>query len=279
MFELHYEPLERSENLKRWEIAVIPWDTETFGFGVYVLKARPDAGDIGNEAGALEAALNACAQSRQAPMIIASVPAEQTELSFLLQRAGFNLIDIALGIRYENLDNLCAPPAGNLSLRPAAASEMNTLVEIAGVSFRHGRYHMDPDFSASLADQRYRDWIRRCFDPANPQQILTALSDEAICGFSVVECTGTEGYLNLHAIDPQCQGKKLGTRLIAESLRYLHNRGANSAGTKISASNLQAMNMHFHLKGRFATAERLFHRHQRKQSGDGFPAAPGSNVK
>jgi RimJ/RimL family protein N-acetyltransferase len=264
MFELHYEPFIINDKLKAWKIAAVPWDTETFGFGVSVLSPFYDE-VFTDKFTSLENALEAYSKSKQVRMITASIPAMQVEMSLLLQKAGFHLIDTALSVCYDNLHNFSENSSQRLSLAPVTSAEMSLLVDMAGVSFRHGRYHMDPRLPNTLADQRYKDWLDRCHKPDNPQQILTARFDGTICGFSVVEHKAAEGYLHLHTIDSKWRGKKLGQGMIIQSLRYLHNLGANCIDTKISASNLRALNMHARLHGRFITVERLLHWHRQER--------------
>jgi len=264
MFELQYEPLIINKKQQSWEIAVIPWDTETFGFGVSSLRPFSD-GCQREEMALVEKTLKAYSKDKQVLLITASIPIEEKAIFFLLQRAGFRFIDLSLSIRYENLEFFSEQKPSGLSLNPATSEETGILIETAGVSFQHGRYHLDPMVPNSLADQRYRDWLSRCCNLDNPQQVLTLKFHDTICGFSVVECTGSEGYMHLHAIDSKWRGKKLGQSMIIQSLRYLHNSGAKIVGTKISASNLKALNLHSQMDGRFVKVDRLLHWHYQKQ--------------
>lgn len=265
MFELLYEPLIITEDLKPWEIALIPWDTETFGFGVSALKPC-----YGNKyihmADSLKEALEAYSKSKGVHLITAAIPAEERATSVFLQGAGFDFIDVTLRVTYENLEDLPMPCNTALSVVPATPDEIEIIADIAGCSFQHGRYHQDIYLSRSLADQRYRDWVLRCLDPENPQEVLAVKFEDAICGFSVVEHAGGEGYLHLHAISSKWQGRRLGFEMILQSLRYLYNSGAKSIDTKISASNLKAVNMHSQLNGRFADVEYLWHWHRKDQN-------------
>ncbi|MHC5000071.1 MAG: GNAT family N-acetyltransferase [Planctomycetota bacterium] len=263
MFELNYEPFIVSDNLNAWEIAVIPWDTETFGFGVSMLNPLCDE-ICTDKFTSLKNALEVYSDRKQVDMITASIPAMQVEMSSLLQKAGFRLIDTALSVRYDNLGDLAENNAKRLSLAPVVPSEMEFLIEMAGISFYHGRYHMDPCLPNTLANKRYIDWLNRCLSPDNPQQILAAKIGDTLCGFSVVGCKDSEGYLHLNAIDAKWQGKKLGSEVILQSLRYLYNLGAKSVETKISASNLRAINMHARLNGRFISVDRLMHWHRQE---------------
>jgi hypothetical protein len=262
MFELHFEQFNIREDLVSWEIATVPWDTETFGFDVSLLKPHYDMKFHSNEANALKDALIKYSQNRHVRLIIVSIPSEQFQTCALLQKAGFRVIDTALGVRYENLHEIIKKDSLRLSLSPAVPDEMNILADMAAISFQHGRYHLDPCLPRILADQRYKDWLKRCHHPENPQKILTARVNHTICGFSVVEYNDSRGYLHLHAIDFKWHGQKLGQEMIIQSLRYLYEAGARHAETKISASNLAALNMHSRLQGRFIAAETLLHWHQ-----------------
>ncbi len=260
MFELQYEPLIMNEKLKPWEIAVIPWDSESFGFGVSALEPCYDDKQS-NQAALLEDALKAYCQDKQVRLITATISSDQHAASLLLQKAGFYFIDLSLSVHYGNLKDISTGSPAGFSLTMATPEEIDVLVEMAGRSFQHGRYHLDDCFPRPLADRRYADWLSRCRDSDNPQQILCARIHDAICGFSVVENKGSKGYMHLHALDSKWRGKKLGTGLILQSLDYLRGLGAETAGTKISSSNLNALNMHSRLNGRFTAADRLLHWH------------------
>lgn len=260
MFELHYTTLLQSEK-QTWEIAVIPWDTETFGLGVASLRGSFENYQS-EDALLLEKALERYSENEEIRLVITTIPIGEKATSFFLQRAGFRLIDLSLSISYPNLNHLPEKVPKGISLKPAVSEEIEDLITMAGISFHHGRYHMDPFISEYLANQRYKDWLRRSSDPGNQQQLLTVKYNNTICGFSVVECRESEGYMHLHAIEAKWQGKKLGSGMIIESLRYLRDAGAERAGTKISASNLKALKMHAQLNGQFTAAERLLHWHR-----------------
>jgi hypothetical protein len=259
MFELEYEPLIISESLKPWKIAVIPWDTETFGFGVSVLD--PCGFDVNNEElpSLIKKALEMYVLHKRVKLVTTTIPAAQEKLGFLLQQAGFYFVDQALDIQYDCPAESAFLSPERFSLIPALPQDTDLLTQIAGYSFQHGRYHQDSRIPLILANRRYSDWVRRCFSPSNPQQIMKAVFENDICGFSIVECRGKSGYLHLHAIDSKWQGQKLGKAMIVESIRYLYRLGTQRVGTRISASNIKTMNMHSALRGRFVSSDRLYH--------------------
>ena len=266
MFELQYEPLILSETMRPWEIAFIPWDSETFGYGVAALSPCNDEKGA-YKAGLLEKALTDYSKDKQVSLITASIPADEYSVSLLLQQAGFCFIDLSLRVLYENfnIDSVSNRPM--LSVVPATPEEVDVVVEMAGGSFQHGRYHQDISIERSLADQRYRDWVRRCLDPENPQEILVVKFEDSICGFSIVERKENHGYLHLHAIDSKWRGRKFGAEMVMQSINYLHNLGVESIGTRISASNLKTLNMHSRLKGQFTAADLLLHWHSKGDNG------------
>jgi len=269
MFELNYEPLFIGDNPVPWTAAVIPWDTETFGFNVSALKPCAETEARCYEAAALARALEDYSARREVRAITASIPAEHSVTSCLLQNAGFHMVDVALSVRYRNVQAAVADKSPGVQLHPAVPSEWETLARIAQTAFHHGRYHLDPRFDASLADRRYSDWVRRCLEPGSSQQLLTAAVNGQICGFSVVEYKNSGGYLHLHAIESAWQGKKLGPEMILASLKYLSDLGGQNVDTKISASNLRAINMHARLNAVFTAAEYLLHWHREKNDKTG----------
>jgi ribosomal protein S18 acetylase RimI-like enzyme len=265
IFDLQYESLILHGKRLACDVAAVPWDTETFGFGVATL--RLSCGDClqDNESFTLKEALAAYAERTNTQLVITSIPSDHKADSLAFQSAGFRAIDMALSVSYESLNGVFGQHPVEISLTPMTPEQADSLIELAGGSFQYGRYHRDTSISDVLADERYKDWMRRSLNPNNPQIVLAAMWQGHICGFSVVENTGTEGYLHLHAIDSRWQGKRLGAQMICESLRYLDGMGVETVRTKISAANLRALNMHARLKGRFTNAEQLLHWHWEEQ--------------
>jgi hypothetical protein len=260
MFELNYKPFSISSGMEAWKIALIPWDTETFGFRISDLQtATPEDPTV--TATLLRAALGKYCQENQVQLITTTVSKEEKIISRLLQEVGFYFIDLSMTVKYEHLEFISAAGLDGFSLAPATSEEFEILLKLSGTVFKHGRYHQDPLFSRSLADKRYQDWLRRTQCPDSEQLLLTARINRDICGFSIVGYKGSEGYLHLNAIDPRWQGKHAGLRLISQSLAFLREKGATTVFSKISACNLAAVNLHSFLKARFVNPQLLFHRH------------------
>ena len=70
-----------------------------------------------------------------------------------------------------------------------------------------------------------------------------------------------EGYLHLIALSPEWRGKGLGVELLDSSLNYLKTRGVELVKSKVSASNMSALNMYSALGAEFMDCEHLLHWH------------------
>ncbi len=260
MFNVHFEPLPIKNSQTYWETSIIPWDSETFGFGVGTLQLTSDL-MLEDYPSRLTEALKIYSENKKIEIITTSIQSNERNLSYFLQKAGFTVIDQTFSIQYHPLNNADWEPTNELSLTMATPQDINTLLDIAGQVFQHGRYHFDPNIDNHLANQRYKDWLSRSMHPDNSQQVLTAKSNNEICGFSIIESNGDDGYMHLHGIEKSWQGKKLGKELILQSLNYLSKNGSKKVGTKISASNIKAVNLHSKLHGIFVDSHQLLHWH------------------
>jgi ribosomal protein S18 acetylase RimI-like enzyme len=255
MFELSYESLDHSP--ASWKAALVPWDSETFGFNVAVLEAEKPQTDLSTEE--LGERVRSYAKARNISMIIASVPGENQPLNLFLQRTGFVHVDIALSIQYSM--STFQSRAHQIILREAKKEDVLEIADIAERAFTHGRYHLDDKIPENLANRRYRDWVLRTQMEGGSQQLMVAERQGCCCGFSILEHKKSQGYLHLMALDPEWRGKGLGVEIIDLSLDYLKKQGADVVKSKVSASNRVALNMYFALGARFMACDHLLHWH------------------
>lgn len=256
MFEQHYEPIcEDSTNLGR--IALVPWDIETFGFGV----ADYETDELETDSlvpSQISRHLEAWSKAHEVELVGTTVPASNSSKLYFLQSLGFRYIDTTLVVRYEQIQTTKYPSA-EITLTPAGKNDLTPVIQICGQAFKIGRYHADPCFPRQLADKRYQQWASRTFDPENPQVLLVAKMNDQVCAFSIVQTDGKQGYLHLNAVHPQWQGKRIGSGLIASTMRYFQKQGVSFVLSKISAANVPAINLHSSLGAKFYDPRVLLH--------------------
>ena len=259
MFEKCYEPLCK-DLCNSGQIALLPWDTETFGFGVADYEFD-DTKLNTQQLTQLGQCFEAWAKAHLVELIGTTVSAMNSSALYFLQSLGFRYIDTILMLRYEDVQNATWQPAKKVMLTEANQNDLPAVIQICGKAFENGRYHADPRFPRHLANQRYQDWARRSFDSENPQTILAARINDAVCAFSIVRIDGKEGCIELNAVSPQWQGKKVGLSLIASTMRYFQHKGVSLVLSKISAANMAAMNLHAFFGARFYDPRILLHWH------------------
>ena len=258
MFEQHFEFV-TEDSPGSGKIALIPWDIETFGFGVADFKIDYSQESLQN-CHQLEGQIEKWAKHHNVELIGTTVAAEDSLKLAFIQSLGFCYIDTTLSVHYKDVQKRRFP-SSRIELLPADKTALDEAVEICGSVFCTGRYHADKYFPKHLADKRYQDWVRRTFAAENPQKLLTALIDGQVCAFSVIQVNGREGYLHLNAVAPKWQGQKIGLGLVASTLHYFQNQGVDVVHSKISASNIRALNLHSRLGARFDDSQILLHWH------------------
>jgi len=258
MFELRYE-LMCKDSPTSGRIALVPWDIETFGFGVadYEIdepKAEPHSFPWFREQ------LEVWAKAHEVELVGTTVPASDSSKLHFFQSLGFRYIDTTLAVRYEHVRS-AKYPLMKITVRPAEKEELEEVIQICGQAFQNGRYHADRRVPRHLANKRYQEWSSRTFATENPQLLLVAKIEGQVCAFSVVQFDSEQGYLHLNAVAPQWQGQKVGIGLLSSTMRYFQKKGVDLVRSKISAANTRAMNLHAFLGARFYNPTVLLHWH------------------
>jgi L-amino acid N-acyltransferase YncA len=258
MFEQQVEPLCKGSTIFG-QIALLPWDIETFGFGVADYKA--DEYEIKSHAPPVfKRAIEHWAKENKVELIGTNISSCQISKLCFFQSVGFSYIDTTLDVHYQNIQSKNYPSM-KVTVFPAEAEDLSPVVDICGRAFESGRYHADTRVPRHLADRRYQDWARRTFSPGNPQTLLVARIDNQVCSFSIISISGQEGYIHLNAVEPQFQGQQIGISTIASTISYLQKQRVQSVLSRISAANAPAINMHSFLGGRFCNPSVILHWH------------------
>jgi len=255
-FEASYAPL-RPERLPLGEIAVLPWDGEIFGFCVADYRPGPLAAQPGGAA-ALRQDLEAWAHLHSAELVACRVPAEFPSTVTALVEAGFRFVDLQMRATLPRLDLRRLDPC-RLSIRTAVREDHASIGEIAGRSFRFGRYHADPFFPAELAGRRFRIWIEQALARPSPGTWIGALGPPGQpVGFVHAERDGELADIRLVAADPEKAGLA-GPALLIGALHVLAADGATRVTAQLSAGNSAALNMYASARFHFHQPEVVLH--------------------
>ena len=99
-------------------------------------------------------------------LVSCTVAADDRVWRALMPALGFLCVEQTLDVAYRIQTYDAAPPSRPVRL--ATADDHPQIEEIAGHTFRHGRYSADPRFPPDLADRRYRHWVRSACTSADP---------------------------------------------------------------------------------------------------------------
>lgn len=257
-FEQNFE-LVSEDNPDFGQIALIPWDIETFGFGVadYKFDYSQNCLSYGKQ---ISEQIQKWAKDNNVELVGTTADAaDYSKISFI-QSLGFRYIDTTISLRYKNVQKL-EFPSPDFEVLPADELTLEGIVEICSSSFSSGRYYADIRFPKHLSDKRYQDWVRRSFSQESTQELFVTKVNDEVCGFMILEAKGKEGWLHLAAVLPKWQGKHMGLAVYSASMIYLQKKGVDLVHAKVSASNVPVFNLHTRLGARVFVSDILFHWH------------------
>jgi GNAT superfamily N-acetyltransferase len=259
-FTVSYVPL-REERAAFGSIAVIPWDSDIFGFPVagYQL-GDPEA--IVAEPVEFRMALSEWVSRYQVRLVSCFVPAEDLRPMPVLTGIGFSFVELGLTASIANLQRmLLDEPRGRI--RAGAESDRVLLERIAEGAFRSGRYAADPLLPPEFSAKRYVCWVRDALS-GDPRNRLYVMGDagQPTCFFHLVQ-DGDAADLRLAAVRPDLQGGPLGYRLYQAVLFELQRNGVKRVSARCSATNTPVVNLYAKLGFHFAHPDVILHWHPR----------------
>jgi len=247
-------------------VAVVPWDSDIFGFPVAVYRIGAERLDAtaGKE---FTEQFHRWARQSRVCLCACMVPADEPHYPWksYLAEAGFHFVDFSMQATLNRLQSAHLPK-GRSELRVALPDDREEVVAIAIEAFRHGRYHADPLFPRELADKRYGHWVRNAFADGH---LFVMGGTGSVQGF--LNVTQEEGAceIRLAAISPALRGTVLGFELYVSVLHLLKGMGGERVVSSISAVNTPVMNVHAMLGFSFSGPEMVFHWHKPRTVAEG----------
>jgi hypothetical protein len=240
--------------------ALIPWDSDIFGFPVAQYKIGSDRIEE-SRTGALSESLHSWLRRNDVALCSCAVPASNAFWKTYLPQQGFQWTDLGLRVTLNGLSKASLRPA-RVTLRKAVAGDSDAIGAIAGQAFHHGRYHADPWFPSELADRRYRQWATNALAGSKPGESLYVMGEPGnVQGFYHVTVDDSVADLLLAAVAPKLQGTMLGFDLYLAVLHTLKEIGVRKVESTISAMNTPVMNVYSMLGFRFSAPEVIYHWH------------------
>lgn len=258
-FDVTFQPL-REGVPALGRVALLPWDTQTFGFAVGVYELG-DAPVVVERMADFQSALNTWARAYQVELISCTAPGDHFVWHALLAQSGFTAVDFSLR---GDRDLRTGPelPEVRAVLRLATPDDEPAVLRLAQGAFRFGRYHSDPRFPKLLARRRFRHWMANALKRVGKcERVYVVGPPGTVTGFYHALLVDTLADLRLAAIDRQAEGRIAGKDLYAATLQALQADGASRATGKISAANVPVVNVFAALGFRFSNPEVVFHWH------------------
>lgn len=259
-FEIQFEEI-LSGVPQLGKAAVIPWDTEIFGFPVASYHAEVEV--------ALDRALRetlvthfpAWMMSHRVSVCSCVIPAGNLFWKSFLPDLGFRFVDFAIEARCRDLSTAVLPEA-RISLRHPSPEDHPMIEALAERSFAHGRYFADGLFSRERAQRRYQRWMANALGASTSSDLVFVLGEPgSVEGFFHVAVNGSTADLRLAAITPELQRTGIGWDLYVAVLHTLRDAGVRRVVTIISTANTVVLNLYSSLGFRFAQPEATYHWH------------------
>jgi ribosomal protein S18 acetylase RimI-like enzyme len=258
-FSLEYSPVCQARP-EFGTAAVIPWDTNIFGFPIADYRLG-----VPEEIAAAEAkfrtSLISWVDARSVRMMSCSSPTRNLFAMPALARTGFSFIELGIRASLTNLQKRFAQ-AFSGALRLAVPPDFPAIESIAATAFRAGRYAADPLISAQAAAQRYVFWIGRALSGVDPKDRMFVMGDvgHPTCFFHLC-MDGDIAHLRLAAVRSDLQGGALGYRLYGATLQKLQEEGTRGAMARFSATNTPVLNLYSSFGFSFSSPEIVLHWH------------------
>jgi hypothetical protein len=262
-FQLEFVPLSEDPSMEWGQIAYVPWDSSTMGWGVaeYRLPSpRPQAGP------AWLHGLERWVAAHRVRLVSCTVPGEDFMAQSHLSHLGFHFVDYALCVTLPNLRQASLPPLDE-PLHLAQPEDRETILHIAESSFSFGRFHNDPLIPSARAGLRYRQWMERALDQPRPTtRVYVHRTGASVDGFLHAEVTDTTADLRLAAVRAPARSPVSGAVLYVSLMHEFKRAGVRRVTAKIGAGNTAVMNLYAAMGFRFSQPTLSYHWHAKAGS-------------
>jgi hypothetical protein len=258
MAEVSIHPLDASH--PEWgKVFIVPWDTDIFGF--------PVGGYEPGEPGAIQAdregfgeRFRAWTSTHRVELVSCTAPADDRVWRALMPPLGFTCVEQTLDLTFR-LQTYAAPPPSR-PVRLAIVDDHQQIEEIAGHTFRHGRYTVDPRFPLDLADRRYRHWVRNACASTSPvDRVYVVGKPGNVKGFFQLRLVEDRAEVGIMGVTESAKGSPAALDLMTGMQLDLKALGIRWITAKISAGNTRVINLVAHFGYRFRNAQATFHWH------------------
>jgi len=166
----------------------------------------------------------------------------------LAERNGFNLVGIPITFN-RNICDWEKSPKGikslDVEIRDARLDDINTLEEIARVSYYDSRFFFDSNFPRTLSESLFTTWIKVSFE-GYADAVLVAEYENKPVGYITchIEDLSNSGKIGLIAVSKAMQGHGIGKKLIQTSLDWFSSQGLSQVFVITQGQNIPASQLY-----------------------------------
>jgi len=136
-----------------------------------------------------------------------------------------------------------------------AATMKQLAIQIGTLS----RFGTDPKIPKKLFHKLYYAWIKNSVNGTAANKILVTRHKNKIVGMIAISTKNKRGDIRLLAVDSECRGKKLGTKLVHAALNYFIKKGYPKAQVVTQKSNLPACHLYKKCGFRHKQTDNFYH--------------------
>jgi dTDP-4-amino-4,6-dideoxy-D-galactose acyltransferase len=163
----------------------------------------------------------------------------------VVENNDFHLVDIRVTFE-QQLKSVPVLENGFVdeSVRWGTSDDIPHLKTIARESHHGSRFYSDPHFPISRCDALYETWIEKSCNGYASVVIVAELSDQPVGYVTCHLVDQTTGKIGLVGVNAPAQGKGLGKRMIASSLRWFKKQGVTTVTVVTQGGNTKAQRLY-----------------------------------
>lgn len=232
----------------------LQWDSDFFGVGIG--RVGFDGLEAGTVTPAMLADVDQLARADGVSCIYATVDPVDIDLTLVLQRAGYLLVEVAQDLRHPT-SILDSYPDVDAVIRPGTPEDLERLAPEIEVLAPWSRYAVDPRFGPEVALRMYQVWAERAVGPDPDRFLVVAEHGDDLLGFT----TGSELPGEVKRID-LIASSAAGAGVARCMVNHVFNQfgPVPSMGGPIAARNIVSLRFVLGMGYRMSTARYIYHR-------------------
>jgi ribosomal protein S18 acetylase RimI-like enzyme len=233
-----------------------PWDEAVCKFPVMQINSIAVTGP---DAAAGMQLFAATRDQVGARLVSCRLPHDRMAESMLLEECGFRFIEMVYAPEFDLAALDAAGAADTLTVTRAVEADIPGLLAIAGASFQHERFRVDPRLDPAISDLRYQNWVATTLAHPTQQLFVIAEGGQTIAFFITESMPDGTCYWHLNAIAPAAQGRGYGRRVWTRMLHQAKAAGAARVRTSVVARNNRVLNLYGRLGFSLSQPTMTFH--------------------